>query len=81
MYTIYICAPSGSLLQAHVPSHLAYDNCLRASMVNFSDPGTIARDSRAYTFAAMLSSFERSRSPPLLVVLDKLSHTVGGLYM
>ena len=53
-------------------------------MVNFSDPAIIARGSRAYTFAVMLPSFERFerlRSPPLSVAVNKLLHTVGGLYL
>ena len=58
---------------------------LPVKMPNFRDPAEIAQDARAYNSAAIFLQLERvslkSIIPPSTVVMSKLWHTVGGLYM
>lgn len=50
-------------------------------MVNFHDPAVIEQDSGTYTLSTMYYVLGSTMSPFLIVVLTKLSHVVGGLYM
>jgi hypothetical protein len=56
-------------------------NFLPVNMVNFHDPAVIEQDSGTYTLSTMYYVLGSTTTPFLIVVLTKLSHAVGGLYM
>ena len=65
--------------QSYIPR--IQPNFLPVNMVNFHDPAVIEQDSGTYTLSTMYYVSGSTTSLFSIVVLTKLSHAVGGLYM